>query len=423
MARGSNDQSSPADFNRRTGDADICIVGGAGHVGLPLALVLASKGHRVRIYDVNEEALTKIRDGVMPFAEADAEPLLHRVLSEGRLSFSASADCIADVATVVVTIGTPIDEFLNPEVRIIKKWADQSLPYLADGQLLILRSTVYPGTTQWLEKYLTKGGKALLVAYCPERIVQGFAVRELQTLPQIISGTTPEAEEAVAAVFSSIAPQVVRLSPLEAEFAKLFANSYRYIEFAIANQFYTIAHSAGVDYNRVLDGLQANYPRGRGIPRAGFTAGPCLVKDTMQLAAFSQNQFPLGHAAMLVNEGLVLYLVDDLKRKYPLSEMVIGLLGMAFKADCDDTRSSLSYKLKKLLKLVTADVLTTDPHVTTDPELLPVEAVVEQSDLLILCTPHAAYGELDTRNKPVIDVWGYWRNAPQPRVAAAKSET
>jgi UDP-N-acetyl-D-mannosaminuronic acid dehydrogenase len=415
-----NDKPSRNDLNRGADEADICIVGGAGHVGLPLALVLASKGHRVRIYDVNEQALAKIRDGVMPFAEADAEPLLHRVLSEGRLSFSSSADCIADVATVVVTIGTPIDEFLNPEVRIIKKWADQSLPYLTDGQLLILRSTVYPGTTQWLEKYLTNGGKSVLLAYCPERIVQGFAVRELQTLPQIISGTTPEAEEAVAAVFASFAPQVVRLAPLEAEFAKLFANSYRYIEFAIANQFYTIAHSAGVDYNKVLDGLQANYPRGRGIPRAGFTAGPCLVKDTMQLAAFSQNQFPLGHAAMLVNEGLVLYLVDDLKRKYPLSEMVVGLLGMAFKADCDDTRSSLSYKLKKLLKLVTADVLTTDPHVTTDSEILPADEVIEQSDLLILCTPHTAYRDLDTRNKPVIDVWGFWRNVSRPVAAPVK---
>jgi UDP-N-acetyl-D-mannosaminuronic acid dehydrogenase len=391
-------------------DADICIVGGAGHVGLPLALVLASKGHRVRIHDVNKDAIARIREGVMPFAEADAEPLLKRVLSENRLSFSSSADCIAGVPTLIVTIGTPIDEFLNPETRIIKRWADESIPFLAAGQLLILRSTVYPGLTHWLDQYLAKAGKDVLVAYCPERIVQGFAVRELQTLPQIISGTTPEAEEAAAKVFSSIAPEVVRLAPMEAEFAKLFANSYRYIQFAIANQFYRIAHSAGIDYNRVLDGLQANYPRAKGIPRAGFTAGPCLVKDTMQLAAFSQNQFSLGYAAMLVNEGLVLDLVEDLKRRHSLSEMVVGLLGMAFKADCDDTRASLSYKLKKLLKLGTAEVLTTDPYVTTDPELLPVETVVSRSDLLILCTPHAVYRDLDTQGKPAIDIWGFWRS-------------
>ena len=421
MSPGSNNQASFAQSRPGADEADICVVGGAGHVGLPLALVLASKGHRVRIYDVNQEALAKIRDGVMPFAELDAEPLLQRVLSEGRLTFSASADCIAEVATLVVTIGTPIDEFLNPEVRIIKQWADQSISYLTDGQLLILRSTVYPGTTQWLEKYLAKAGKNLHLAYCPERIVQGFAVRELQTLPQIISGTTPEAEEGASAVFSSIAPQVVRLTPLEAEFAKLFANAYRYIEFAIANQFYTIAHSAGVDYNRVLDGLQADYPRGG--HSAGRLHGRSLPRQRHDaIGRLFAEPVSAGHAAMLVNEGLVLYLVDDLKRKYPLSEMVVGLLGMAFKADCDDTRSSLSYKLKKLLKLVTADVLTTDPHVTTDPELLPVETVIERSDLLILCTPHAEYRDLDTRNKPVIDVWGYWRHRSQEVVASTQGE-
>jgi UDP-N-acetyl-D-mannosaminuronic acid dehydrogenase len=423
MSPQSKHQTAPnhetASFAARRGESpDICIVGGAGHVGLPLALVLANKGHYVRIYDLNKDAIARIRDGVMPFAEDEAEPLLHRVLGQNRLSFSSSADCIADVPTVIVTIGTPIDEFLNPETRIIKRWADESIPYLSDGQLLILRSTVYPGTTQWLDKYLAKAGKRLLVAYCPERIVQGFAVKELQTLPQIISGMTPEAEAAAGKVFSSIAPHVVPLAPMEAEFAKLFANSFRYISFAIANQFYTIAHSAGVDYNRVLAGLKANYPRANGLPSAGFTAGPCLVKDTMQLAAFSQNQFPLGHAAMLVNEGLALYLVDDLKRNYELSEKVVGLLGMAFKADCDDTRSSLSYKMKKLLKLVTADVLTTDPYVATDSEILPVDDVIARSDLLILCTPHSAYRNLDLRGKPVIDIWGFWQSGHRAPSAA-----
>jgi UDP-N-acetyl-D-mannosaminuronic acid dehydrogenase len=394
---------------RVSGEPTICIVGGGGHVGLPLALVLASKGHSVRIYDLNREGLKRIQDGVMPFAEADAEPLLHQALAANRLSFSSSADSISGVPTVIVTIGTPVDEFMNPETRVIKHWADESLPHLSAGQLLILRSTIYPGTTQWLDSYLARQGKDVLLAYCPERIVQGFAVRELQTLPQIVSGTTAAAADKAAAIFSTIAPQIVRLAPMEAEFAKLFTNAHRYVEFAIANQFYMIASSAGVDYHRVLEGLKTNYPRAKGMPSAGFSAGPCLVKDTMQLAAFSQNQFPLGNAAMLVNEGLVLYLVEEMKRKYPLSDMTVGLLGMAFKADCDDTRSSLSYKLKKLLKLVAADVLTTDPHVRTDPELLPVEEVIKRSDLLVLCTPHTDYRQLDRRNKPMIDVWGFWR--------------
>ena len=143
------------------GEPTICIVGGAGHVGLPLALVLASKGHSVRIYDLNREVLKRIQDGEMPFAEADAEPLLRQALDANRLSFSSSADSIADVPTVIVTIGTPVDEFMNPETRVIKQWADESLPYLSPGQLLVFRSTIYPGTTQWLESYLTRQGKKM----------------------------------------------------------------------------------------------------------------------------------------------------------------------------------------------------------------------------------------------------------------------
>ena len=199
---------------------------------------------------------------------------------------------------------------------------------------------------------------------------------------------------------------------MEAEFAKLFTNAYRYILFAIANQFYMIADSAGVDYNRVLEGLKKDYGRADAIPGAGFTAGPCLLKDTMQLAAFSPNQFPLGHAAMIVNEGLILYLVDQIERAHRLDDMVVGLLGMAFKANCDDVRSSLSYKLKKILKFRARDVLTTDPRVTTDPELVPLERVIDESDLLILCTPHSEYRDLDLKGKTVVDVWGFLDDKP-----------
>jgi UDP-N-acetyl-D-mannosaminuronic acid dehydrogenase len=405
MPQTSQTSNSPQFDNTR--EVDICIVGGAGHVGLPLGIVFANNGLTVRIFDLNEQSLETIAAGQMPFDEHGAEPLLKKVLDQGKLFFTSKPEGMSTAKAVIVTIGTPVDEFLNPDARVIQKWADQARPYLSQDQLLILRSTVYPGTTDWLEKHLRKMGMPMKVAYCPERIVQGFAVKELQELPQLVSGVTPEAEDAAAAIFQRIAPKVVRLSTMESEFAKLFANAYRYIHFAIANQFYMIADSAGVDYNRVLSGLKQNYPRANGIPGAGLTAGPCLFKDTMQLAAFSRNQFPLGHAAMLVNEGLVLYMVDQIAQEYPLEETTVGLLGMAFKADCDDTRSSLSYKLKKTLAIKARAVLTTDPQVTTDPALLPVEQVIEQSDLLILCTPHSAYRDLDIAGKPIVDLWDF----------------
>ena len=387
---------------------DICIVGGAGRVGLPLALTFADKGFRVIVCDINKASLELIGDGQMPFAEKDAGALLASALAEDRLSVSSETSSVAHAATVIVTIGTPADETSKPILSTFKRLADDMLPHLSDDQLVVLRSTVAPGTTDWLYDYLRANGRNPKVSFCPERIVQGQAIKEIPLLTQIVSGTTAEAEREAAALFRRISPGIVHLTPIEAEFAKLFSNAYRYIQFATANQFYTIANAAGVDYSRVLEGMKKDYPRARDIPSAGFAAGPCLLKDTMQLAAFANDGFTLGQAAMNVNQGLVNDLVEEIRNRYgDLRRLRVGLLGMAFKADSDDTRFSLSYKMKDILAFRAREVMTTDPYVTTDPNLLPVREVMERSDLLVLCVPHAAYRRLDLKNKPVMDIWGF----------------
>jgi len=337
--------------------------------------------------------------------EHGAEALLKDALRDDRLVFTSKPSEICGAGPVIVTIGTPVDEFLNPERHVVQRCLDVLVPHLRDDQLLVLRSTLYPGTTEWISEYLMRKGRKLKVAFCPERIVQGYGIEELARMPQIISGTTPAAAREAAALFRSISPEIVVLDPIEAEFAKLFGNAYRYIEFAITNQFYLIAKSAGLDYHRILDAMKHNYPRARNIPSPGYAAGPCLMKDTMQLTAFARNEFSLGNAAMLVNEGLPLHIVDDLRRRYDLGNMTIGLLGMAFKSEIDDVRASLSYKFKKVLNGYAREVLTTDPFVTSDPELLPFDDVVARSDLLILCTPHNFYKSADMQCKPVVDVW------------------
>jgi len=201
-------------------------------------------------------------------------------------------------------------------------------------------------------------------------------------------------------------PELVRLQPMEAEFAKLYNNAYRYIEFAVTNQFYLIAKSAGLDYDRILQAMKHNYPRAKNIPTPGFAAGPCLVKDTMQLAAFSQDRFVLGHTAMLINEGLPSFLVDQARRQVDLRDATAGILGMAFKAGSDDSRDSLAYKLKKLLSLHAKKLLCTDPYVP-DPKLVPLEQVIEQANVLFVATPHKQYKTLAIPpNKSVFDVWG-----------------
>jgi UDP-N-acetyl-D-mannosaminuronic acid dehydrogenase len=392
-------------------NADVTVVGGAGHVGIPLVLALAEAGLRVNVNDLNQTSLNTLESGRLPFIESGAEEVLAKALAGKRLVFTNSSNRISTSGPVIITIGTPIDEFLNPVRRVVQDCIDAMLPRLADGQLLVLRSTVFPGTTDWLASYLKAQGRNLKVAFCPERVVQGFGLKELREMPQIVSGTTPQAERDAAALFERITPEVVLVRPIEAEFAKLFSNAYRYIEFAATNEFYLVAKSAGVDYQRVLKAMKHNYPRLKSMPRPGFAAGPCLVKDTMQLSAFARNQFGLGHAALLINEGLVLHVVEDLKRHYDLASMTVGLLGMAFKAESDDTRASLSYKFKKVLNGQARAIMTTDPFVTTDPDLMPLDAVIAQSDLMILCAPHAVYRDADFKGKPVFDVWGHLEGA------------
>jgi UDP-N-acetyl-D-mannosaminuronic acid dehydrogenase len=392
-------------------NADVTVVGGAGHVGIPLVLALAEAGLRVNVNDLNQTSLNTLESGRLPFIESGAEEVLAKALAGKRLVFTNSSNRISTSGPVIITIGTPIDEFLNPVRRVVQDCIDAMLPRLADGQLLVLRSTVFPGTTDWLASYLKAQGRNLKVAFCPERVVQGFGLKELREMPQIVSGTTPQAERDAAALFERITPEVVLVRPIEAEFAKLFSNAYRYIEFAATNEFYLVAKSAGVDYQHVLKAMKHNYPRLKSMPRPGFAAGPCLVKDTMQLSAFARNQFGLGHAALLINEGLVLHVVEDLKRHYDLASMTVGLLGMAFKAESDDTRASLSYKFKKVLNGQARAIMTTDPFVTTDPDLMPLDAVIAQSDLMILCAPHAVYRNADFKGKPVFDVWGHLEGA------------
>jgi UDP-N-acetyl-D-mannosaminuronic acid dehydrogenase len=395
-----------SDVPRIPDDIEITVIGGGGHVGLPLALVFASEGFKTLIYDINQETLDIIATGKMPHLEADGEPLLKSALQSGNLYMSSQSADLPNTGVVIITIGTPVDEFHNPIHKAIKECADELLPHLGDDQLIILRSTVYPGTTDWLARYFKSKNKATKIAFCPERVVQGHAVRELREIPQIISGTTPEAAELAEALFSKISQNIVRMEPMEAEFAKLFCNAVRYIQFAATNEFYMIADAAGLDYNRIYEGMTRGYPRAQQHASAGFAAGPCLFKDTAQLAAFAKNNFSLGNAAILVNEGLVLHVIEKMQREYDLNNSTVGLLGMAFKANIDDTRSSLSYKMKKILSLHAQTVLSTDSYVTNDPDLLPLETVVEKSDILVLCTPHDEYRDLNTNGKPVVDVWG-----------------
>jgi UDP-N-acetyl-D-mannosaminuronic acid dehydrogenase len=383
---------------------DVVIVGGCGHVGLPLGLALADAGCSVVLYDRAAPAVDQVRAGTMPFFEDGASDLLAKVLDTGRLSASDDPAVVADAEHVVVVVGTPVDEHLNPDPKFVLRAIEEMLDSLRDGQLLILRSTVYPGVTAMLEKSLAQAGKAIDVSFCPERIAEGKALVELRELPQIVAGRTDRAVERAERLFRRLTDSIVYLDVEEAELAKLFTNTWRYIKFAAANQLYMMANDFGLDFERIRTALQDGYPRAADMPGPGLAAGPCLLKDTMQLAAFNNNNFTLGHASMMINEGLPLYLVARLEQRFDLSTMTVGILGMAFKGESDDIRSSLSYKLKRLLRFKAARVLCTDPLVSVDPDLTPLEEVLAASDVLIIGAPHHVYKDIQT-DLPVVDMW------------------
>ncbi len=383
---------------------DVVVVGGCGHVGLPLAIILASKSLKVVAFDTNVQVVARVNSGEMPFDEPGALDVLTNVLTTKAFSASSDKNVVSTAEHVVVVIGTPVDEHLNPDPEAVPNAVISLLDVLKDGQHLVLRSTVYPGVTKLVEKVIASSGKKIDVSFCPERIAEGKAVEELIALPQIISARTPAAVERAKNLFSCLTQNMIVVSPEEAELAKLFTNTWRYIKFAAANQLYTIANDFGVDFERVRHAITHDYPRAADMPGAGFAAGPCLFKDTMQLAAFNNNNFTLGHSSMMINEGLPLYLVSRIEKNYDLSKMTVGILGMAFKAESDDIRSSLSYKLKRILRFKAESVLCADSLVHDDASLVSEDELLKQVDLVVIGAPHRRYASLEI-SQPVIDIW------------------
>lgn len=384
----------------------ICIVGGAGHVGLPLGLAFAAAGKTVLLYDTNIAALDQIRAGDMPFIEHGAKPILKRVIGK-KLFLTSEISNIAHSDFIIVAIGTPVDEYLNPKLRALLDLFDQMRPHINPSQIIIIRSTVFPRTCNQIFSRLSKDSSGpWKIAYCPERIAQGYAIRELKKLPQLVAGLDAEAEEKAADLFTSITKEIIKVTIQEAELAKLFSNAWRYIQFAAANQFYIMSHQFGVNFNKVRIAMVQGYGRAIGLPSAGFAAGPCLLKDTMQLAAFNDQNFLLGQAAMNINESMPNFIVEDIRRRHNIENLKVGILGMAFKSDIDDTRDSLSYKLGKILRFHGAHVYYSDEY-ARDPSFITKEALVEISDVIIIGAAHSKYKNLNVpSNKEVIDLWG-----------------
>jgi UDP-N-acetyl-D-mannosaminuronic acid dehydrogenase len=366
---------------------------GLGRVGLPLALCFADRGLRVLGIDHNEGILDSLKTGRMPFTEAGTQELLDRVANTGRLELGElAADAVA-ADDIVITIGTPSFSHLESDLRGIRAVVDDLLPGLRTGHALILRSTIAPGTTEFVAGYLEKQrglrvGDEVYVAHAPERIAAGRFLEEISTLPCVVGGVGEASTEHAANAFAILGAPIVKTSPVQAELAKIWTNILRYTTFALPNLLMMDCERYGANVFEVIDLINHDYPRG-GIATPGMTAGACLRKDFV-FSEERSNAPGMLLAVSRVNEAVPLFLVEGIKRRVSdLSERKVAVLGLTFKRNTDDERDSLSPKLIRLLERELADVAVCDPHASTPT--MPLAEAVQGADVVIVATNHSEF--------------------------------
>jgi len=384
---------------------DIAIVGGAGHIGLPLGILFANKGKNIVLYDKDKKNVDKINNLQMPFMEEGGSKLLKK--NKTRIFATTDKKYLKDVKIIIICIGTPVKNS-KPDLVFFFKMFNEVKKYLNPKNLLVIRSSIYPGTCLKIQKFLGKNFKN--ISYCPERVVQGQSIIELPKLPQIISGLSKKSINQSKKLFQKICKKTITTSILEAELIKLFSNAWRYINFSISNQFFTICDEFGINFKDLRKNMIEGYDRNKSLPKAGFAAGPCLYKDTAQLNAFLKNSFTLGTTATKINQGFPKFIFNKMSKKFKknLKSKKIGILGAAFKSNIDDIRDSLSIELFNFLKKKGLKVNISDDYVKMK-EMISAKKLVKQSDIIILGVPHSSYRKIKIpKKKYLIDSWGFF---------------
>jgi UDP-N-acetyl-D-mannosaminuronic acid dehydrogenase len=398
--------------------ADVSVIG-LGRVGLPLALSFADRGLSVIGIDNDPVRLGSVRDGTMPFEETGAQALLDRVSAGGRLSLSGRVVDAAQAQHIVITLGTPSFSHIEIDMRDIRSALDDLLGALQPGHALTLRSTVAPGTTEFVAGYLAKHrgfqiGEDVYVAHAPERIAAGRFLEEIDSLPCIVGGVGARSGELVAELFGVFDAPIVQSTPVQAELAKIWANILRYTHFALPNLLMMDCERYGANVFEVIDLVNRDYPRG-GLAQPGLTAGTCLRKD-FTFSEERSNAPGMLLAVSRVNESVPLFLVEGVRRRLgSLSGRKVAVLGLAFKANTDDERDSLAHKLIRLLERELADVVAHDPRVATPTVSL--EQAVEDADVVVVAANHSEFRDpavlatiagRASGDCLVVDPWNCW---------------
>jgi UDP-N-acetyl-D-mannosaminuronic acid dehydrogenase len=391
-------------------DERVAVVG-LGRIGLPLALSFADRGLRTIGVERQTAVLDQLSAGQMPFSETGTQALLERVLPQRKLQLTRVVQDAARAEHIVLTLHTPSHVHIEIDISHLRGVIDDLLPVLREGHSLILRSTVAPGTTDWVAGYIEQRrgfrvGEDLFVSHVPERIAENHFLEEIATLPCIIGGVGESSGAKAAELFDVFGTELVQTTPVQAELAKIWTNILRYSQFALPNLLMMECEQYGANVFDVIDLINHDYPRG-GMAAPGLTGGACLRKDF----TFSEERSSAPGmllAVSRVHETVPLFLVKGLKARLggSLRDLKVAVLGLSFKRDSDDVRDSLSYKLVRMLERELANVARHDPHVPHDSEAL--EATLEGADAVVIATNHSAFEGLLERlpeGTLLVDPW------------------
>jgi UDP-N-acetyl-D-mannosaminuronic acid dehydrogenase len=394
----------------------VSVIGAAGHVGLGLCLVLVEAGHSVVGVDIDREKNESIMSGTMPHAEDSGDEYLAKALRAGRLTMTDDLSTVANAEVVIVVIGTPLDENMNPDMTPLRSLLQEMSSSLRKGQLVMLRSTVSPGTTDLVKMLIEQNGlivgEDINLIMAPERVAQGKSIKELKSLPQLVGAYDSASFDRAREFFGTfVEADCIQLTPIEAEVGKLITNMTRYVSFALANEYHLIANTFDVNINKVIDACNAEYPR-LNLPGPGpNVGGPCLYKDGW----FLVDRVPFNElisGAFRINEGMPMQIIQQIEKLIEDRKFnKVAILGMSFKSDSDDLRNSLSLKLRKQLEFRGVEVVAVEPNVSGFDHI----SEIADADVVVLMTPHREFSDLDSILKIVgnpaslfVDIWGFW---------------
>lgn len=396
---------------------------GLGRLGLPVAIKFASRHVHVIGLDINEALLKSVSSGLMPFKEENTQTFLREALKEKTFEVTSDVKKFGNADVIIICTDISLDDQIRPDFSPLLNAIKTLKPVMREGQLIIIRSTLAPGTlVNVIKPFIEEQtscivGTDLFLAVCPERVLEGRVMDELGELPEIIGGIDSASSDLAGEVFKNLGNEkkVVIMDSTSAELAKLFSNVYRYVRFALANEYALLAEQYGVDAHRIISLLNKDYPRGE-IALPGPCGGPHFFKDgyfLLENVAF--NDFILN--AWKLNENIPVYIMKRLKERFKekgrsLMNAKVGILGVAYKAEIDDTRQAPAMRLMEILKREGARVYAFDPFCSSDG----LDTVLNDADAVVLMTNHEAFRDITPQYAKkhakkqcvFIDSWGMW---------------